>query len=380
MPYAPEEKYALVTRCKQGDPIAKVSKESGVSRATLYRWISQADAIISCEKQYSPRDVFQLERRVEKLENIVRILKTVDCMASSPLKVRLAALEKLYEQYEIHTICEALDVPRGTFYNHMRRNQRDNAWFVKRREEYRDIIREAYYEFDQIFGANKITAILQSRGHTVSQKFVREIMNDMNLYSIRSDAKEIYQRTQVFRRKQNVLQRNFQADEPNRIWVSDITYFRLNNKWIYICVIIDLFSRRVVAHHISRRQSTQLINFTLRKAYQERLPAAGLIFHTDRGGQYVSHAFQKSLLSYDMVHSYSDSGKPQDNAVIESFFSSLKREELYRREYSSEAAFRKEVDEYMFFYNNVRPHSALKYKTPAYIEQAYYAQKNVSSE
>lgn len=379
MAYTPEEKYSLIARYKQGATVAEISKESGVARATLYRWIKSSDSIISCEKSYTPRDIYQLERRLRKMENIVHILKTVDCTVSSPLKERLAALEELYEQYDVHTICEALDVPRPTFYNHMRRNQRDNAWFIKRREEYRVLIRDVYYEFDQIFGADKIASILKSRGHAVSRRFVRELMNEMNLYSIRTDSKDIYQRAQL-RKKRNILQRNFQTDEPNRTWVSDITYFKYNGHWIYICVIIDLFSRRVVAHHVSNRQSTQLINATLRKACQDRNPAAGLVFHTDRGGQYRSHAFQEKLKSYGMIHSYSESGKPQDNAVVESFFSSLKREELYRREYSSEAALRKGVDEYIYFYNNIRPHSYLYYKTPAQVEQVFHDRQKVSNE
>lgn len=379
MPYTPEEKFSFIKRYKQGETVGEISKESGVARSTLYRWIKDSDSIVSCEKLYSPRDIYQLERRLKKVENIVHILKTVDCSVSSPLKYRLAALEKLYEQYDVHTICEALDVPRPTFYNHMRRNLRDNAWFVKRKEEYRILIRDVYYEFDQIFGADKIASILKNRGHSVSCKYVRELMNEMNLYSIRTDSKDIYRRTQS-RQKKNILQRNFQTEAPNRTWVSDITYFKYNGHWIYVCVIIDLFARRVVAHHVSNRQSTQLINTTLRKAYENRNPPAGLVFHTDRGGQYVSHAFQKTLKSFEMTHSYSDSGKPQDNAVIESFFSSLKREELYRREYSSEAALRKAVDDYIFFYNNIRPHSFLNYKTPAYVEQVFYDQQSVSNE
>lgn len=163
MPYTSEEKFSIIKRYKQGETVAEISKESGVARATIYRWIKDSSSVASCEKLYSPRDIYQLERRLKKVENIVHILKTVDCSVSSPLKDRLAALEKLYEQYDVHTICEALDVPRPTFYNHMRRNLRNNAWFVKRKEEYRILIRDVYYEFDQIFGADKSKRLITTR-------------------------------------------------------------------------------------------------------------------------------------------------------------------------------------------------------------------------
>ena len=119
-----------------------------------------------------------------------------------------------------------------------------------------------------------------------------------------------------------------------------------------ICAIIDLHSRMVVGYHIGKRNSSQLLGAALRKAYDLRKPDAGLVFHSDRGTQYRSRAFQEKLEKYGMVQSLSRAGNPHDNAVIESFFSSMKREELYRREYTSEYAFREGVAKYIDFYNN----------------------------
>ncbi|MEG1875700.1 MAG: IS3 family transposase, partial [Angelakisella sp.] len=157
-------------------------------------------------------------------------------------------------------------------------------------------------------------------------------------------------------------------DYPNQIWVSDITCFKLNTKYFYTCIILDLFSRKIVAYRISKKNSTQLVSATFRQAYDVRSPKDGLIFHSDRGVQYASYSFRRLLSEHGVIQSFSASGKPHDNAVVEAFFASMKREELYRRSYSSEKAFRSGVDEYISFYNKRRPHFSLNYKSPEQFE------------
>ena len=133
-----------------------------------------------------------LLRRVTKLENIVSILKMVNCTVHAPLKEKLYELELLYDQYDVHTLCQALDVSRGTFYNHILRNKRGNAWFEKRREEYCVLIREVFDEYRQVLGAEKIRTILVQRGHQVSTEYVARLMREMGLSSIRTTAKQDY--------------------------------------------------------------------------------------------------------------------------------------------------------------------------------------------
>lgn len=373
MQYTDKEKFAIVQRHQAGEPTQTLCQEYGISRSTLYRWIKThcaANASPSCS--FSLKDYNILQHRVEKLENMVTILKSVDCTASAPLKDKLNALEPLYGQYDVHTLCQALDVDRGTFYNHIKRNKRDNAWFEKRRVEYRILIQEIFDEHKQIFGADKIRAILIQRGHRVSRKFVTELMQEMGLSSIRTTAKKDYMRLHPVEKK-NVLQQQFQADKPNQIWVSDTTYFQLKDKHYYICVIVDLFSRRVVAHKVSQKHSTQLISATFKKAWAERAPASGLIFHSDRGAQYTSNRFLQLLREYGVTQSFSNSGNPHDNAVCESFFSSMKKEELYKKDYPSERAFKQSVDSYIAFYNTKRPHRTLNHLTPCQIEERFAA-------
>jgi transposase InsO family protein len=213
--------------------------------------------------------------------------------------------------------------------------------------------------------------VLANQGEAVSNKMVAELMQEMNLYSIRTGAKKNYIRFNDEKKKDS-LKMNFSVNAPNQVWVSDVTYFKIDNKFKYICAIIDLYSRKVIAHKISQRHSAQLITSTFKFAYAERKPKDGIIFHSDRGTQYTSHAFQKLLKTCRIKQSFSPSGRPHHNAVMESFFSSMKKEELYRTNYHSVDEFKERINKYIEFYNIERPHVTLAYKTPNTYECTFY--------
>lgn len=280
-------------------------------------------------------------------------------------------MEQLYGQYDVHTLCEALEVSRGTFYNHILRNKRSNAWFEKRREEYRVLVQEVFDEYRQVLGADKIRAILVQRGHKVSTEYVASLLRDMGLVSVRTSAKRDYRKVQELEKKKNILQQQFKADRPNQIWVSDVTCFKLKDCYFYICVILDLFSRKVIAHKISKKNSTQLITATFKMAWNHRNPETDLIFHSDRGSQYTAYQFQQLLHERSVRQSLSNPGRPHDNAVAESFFATLKKEDFYRRDYKSEAEFKRGIASYIEFYNTQRPHRTLKNITPCQMEEAF---------
>ena len=179
--------------------------------------------------------------------------------------------------------------------------------------------------------------------------------------------------------KQNLLERQFTAERPNQIWVSDITHFKVNGYWLYFCMILDLFSRKIVGWRVSRNASTNLVTTTFRNTYRERGEPQSLIFHSDRGKQYTSGAFEKLLQKCGTKQSFSATGQPHDNAVAETFFATFKKEEAYRREYTSEQSFRRSVEQYIAFYNETRPHRTLKYKTPPTFEDEYFSKKQCSN-
>lgn len=370
-----EEKQALVARYHTGESVAEICADTGVVRSTFYTWLKPYTATATATGHtVSQQEFVKLSQKILKLEQKVEILQKVNCTVSAPLQEKLRELAKLYGQYSVHALCEALCVSRGTFYNHIFRRKEVTA-YNKRRVEMKEHIRVVFDESHQRFGANKISAVLSAQGISTSPKYVRELMQEMGLQSITQYSKRDYQKEKRLAKKQNVLQRQFQADEPNRVWVSDVTCFKIYDKYLYVCVILDLFSRKVVAYRVSPKNSTYLITSTFRQAYQKRNAPQSLMFHSDQGAQYTSMTFRKLLRMNKVVQSFSAPGQPHDNAVMESFFSFMKREEIYRTQYKSEQQFAKSVDNYIEFYNTQRPHSTLNYKTPDQFEAIYEEKK-----
>lgn len=183
----------------------------------------------------------------------------------------------------------SMDVSRGTLYNYIFRNKRDNARYLKRRKELREMIQQVFDESKQIYGAGKITAALKESGYITSEKMVRYLMQEMELISIRHFSKSLYEKE--LRRCNNRLNQPFNPSGPNQVWVSDVTYFRFNNKNFYICAVMDLCARMIIAYRISFKNSTQLVKSIFRQAYETRQPPQNLIFHSDRGTNYRSYAF-----------------------------------------------------------------------------------------
>ena len=232
------------------------------------------------------------------------------------------------------------------------------------------MIQQIYDDNRQIFGARKIHTVMKEKGYRISVEMIREIMRDMGLLSIREGEKDFYQKDKKC--YNNYVKQQFAVTAPNRVWVGDVTCFRFKEVNYYICAIIDLFARVVVSYKISRNCSTQLTKSTFKMAYENRGKPHGLTFHSDRGGNYISYSYRNYLESLQVTQSFSRSGAPYDNAVIESFFSNMKREELYRIKYRSEKEFKAAVDAYMEFYNKKRPHKWNAYKTPAEKEWEFF--------
>lgn len=214
-------------------------------------------------------------------------------------------------------MCEALDVSRGTFYNHILRNKKQNTVYVQRKKELRKKIQKVYDDSNQIFGAGKIMAVLKEQGVKASEKTIRLLMRDMSIKSIRQEAKSLYDKKK--KRNRNLLQQQFNPLKPNKVWVSDITMFRLKEKNFYICVILDLYSRAVVCYKKGIKNSTQLTKSTFKLAYINRQPQSDLMFHSDNGGNYCCKTFQTYLIKLNVEQSFSRPYVPYDNSVMESF-------------------------------------------------------------
>lgn len=170
----------------------------------------------------------------------------------------------------------------------------------------------------------------------------------------------------------NILKQQFNPHSPNQAWVSDITYIRVQAYFCYLCVIIDLYARKVIAYRTSRRIDSDLAIKTLNTALEQRGYPTGVLFHSDRGVQYTCGAFKNALLNAGFVQSFSAKGHPYDNAVAEAFFKFLKKEETNRRTYNSIQELNISLFEYVNFYNTQRPHSSNDYLTPKQKEDIFF--------
>lgn len=377
MRYSKEEKLSLVNFYYNGKSVTEICMEHQIPRSTFYTWIQAYRPVESknSSRTVTPKDFDSLLRRCEKQEQIIAVLKSIPAIANVTTQEKLAVLEPFYGQFSVHVLCEALDVPRGTFYNHIKRNKRDNSSYAKHREELRTAIQEIFEESRQTFGSEKICAVLHERGYRAGTTLIRELMSELGLSSVAATSKRQWKKSNSYERKANILQRQFHADAPNCVWVSDVTCLKLKDRFYYLCVIIDLYSRKVIVHKVSTRNSTQLITATLKMAYNIRTPGENLIFHSDQGSQYTSHGFRQLLKKLKITQSFSNAGTPHDNAVMESFFAVFKKEEFYRSAYRSEAELRKKVDKYITFYNQKRPHTTLGLQTPEQYEDAFFRKK-----
>lgn len=371
--YPTEFKVKTIRRYEKGESIKALSQELHISQSTLYQWRKEYCSIQMPNRTYTPAEFDAMAQRLKKLEHYMEIIHQSGYLSRVPLQKKLATLEELYNRpdnpYSVHELCDALGVARGTFYNHIFRRA-DRSKYEEEQAQLMLKVRQVFDDSEQRFGAEKIRIVLADNGIHVSKKRISAIMQELGLSSVRVDAKKQFKRKQQYE-KQNLLKREFSAGHPNQIWVSDITYFKVKSYWVYLCIILDLYSRRIVGWRISRNMSTNLVTATFKAAFQERRQPQNLTFHSDRGKQYISKALTGLFQRYGIKQSFSATARPLDNAVAETFFSTFKREEAYRKDYTSEQHFRRSVEEYIHFYNEVRPHQTLNYKTPQAFEDAY---------
>ena len=371
--YSTELKVKTIRRYEKGESIKALSQELHISQSTLYQWRKEYCSIKTPNHTYTPAEFDAISRRLQKLEHHMEIIRQTEYLSNIPLQKKLATLEELYHRpgnpFSVHELCDALDVARGTFYNHIFRKA-DRSQYQEEQAQLMLKVKQVFDDSEQRFGAEKIRIVLAESGIRVGKKRISAIMQELGLCSVRTDAKKQFKRKQQYA-KQNLLKREFSAEHPNQIWVSDITYFKVKSYWVCLCIILNLYSRKVIGWRVSKHMSTHLVTATFKTTYQERGRPQNLTFHSDRGSQYVSKTLTGLFQQYGVKQSFSATARPLDNAVAETFFSSFKREEAYRKDYTSEQHFRRSVEEYIWFYNEMRPHQTLNYKTPQAFEDAY---------
>lgn len=371
MYYNDKFKKDVVSRYINGDSVPTIHKDTGVSRSTIYEWINSSKECFSITTMQKTID--WQRRKIKRLEDMIEIIHKANFFKEIPLTERLSIIDEVWGKYGINISCDALGVTHGTFHNHQKRGKGKNYLHEKRKKELLPEIQKIDQEFHHIYGANKITAELKNRGFNASKNTILKIMEEEHIRSLRMDKNY---HAFLNSEKKNVLNRKFDMDKPNQAWVSDVTYLQIDEnrpKCYFLCVIMDLYSRKIIAHSVGESNSKRLINLTLKKAVEVRGVHKDLVFHSDRGSNYTSKSFGDLINEYGFIQSFSKPGTPYDNAVIESFFQNFKIE-CFNHYFNIKS--KKEliniVDEYVNFYNIKRSHSYLNYVSPDQYEERYF--------
>ena len=266
-------------------------------------------------------------------------------------------------------MCETLKISRSSYYAHISRKSEskrsiDNELLLSK-------IKTIYMQSRGRYGSPRITAALRAMGIMAGKNRVAGIMKN-NSIAVKCRHKRKYTKTAEKQINSDLVERRFNPIIRNSDWASDITYIRTKHGWKYLSVIMDLYSRMIVAWKVNSSQDENIIIRTIENALQSRNPLSGLIFHSDRGSQYSSVRVKNLLRGYGIRQSMGAKATCYDNAVLESFFSTLKKELIYREKYYDVDDLQKSLFEYIeIFYNRQRKHSTLGYLSPFEFESKY---------
>lgn len=271
-------------------------------------------------------------------------------------------------------MCAVLQISRSGYYAWRKRGkslrQRENERLVP-------IVKAVHKKSKKTYGARRIAEEIKAHGIPCGRARAATLMKLADVFA--KQKKKFKMTTDSkhnFPFALNLLNRQFAVNGPDLVYVSDITYIWTREGWLYLAVVIDLFSRQVVGWSLSNRMSRKLVINALLMAIWRRRPATGLIFHSDRGSQYCSNEFQKMLRIHGMISSMSRKGNCWDNAVAESFFGSLKIERVFFSEYTTREEARRDIVDYIeMFYNSDRRHSYLGYVSPKEFEKMWLLKK-----
>ncbi len=282
--------------------------------------------------------------------------------------MRYACVDRRRDRYPVRMMCRLLRVSPSGYYAWRVRPESPRA---KRDRELMPQIRRAHSRSKGVYGSPRVQAELVANGTRVGRHKVARLMR---LARLRGCPKRRFrvttQRDPSHPVAKNLLRRNFSSDAPNQRWAADITYISTHQGWLYLAVVMDLYSRRIVGWSMSRWMSRRIVLAALRMAIDARQPEGALIHHSDRGSQYTSDDFRDALARHGIECSMSSSGNCYDNAVVESFFGLLKRERVNRVRYRTRDEARADLFDYIeVFYNRKRRHGYLGNISPADFEE-----------
>ena len=282
--------------------------------------------------------------------------------------MKYALIHEYVGLYSVALMCRVLDVSRSGYYRWL---DRPICGRERRRQQMEDLVKDTYEAFEAAYGAPRLAKELRELGHPCSVNYVAQIMSEQGIKALNGKGFNYSRHSLTMHNvSDNLLWRDFTASRPNEKWTTDITYIWVKDRWLYLATVMDLFSRRIVGWSLDTSMTEALISKAMAMALSQRTTAPGLIVHSDRGTQYRSQAYIDYLTANEIKISMSRKGNCWDNAPMESFFSRLKVELIYPKNYQTIEEARSGIFAYIeIFYNRKRRHSANDGMSPVAFEE-----------
>ncbi|WP_216352526.1 IS3 family transposase [Aquaspirillum sp. LM1] len=371
--FAPEFKLEVAKKIVQQQcSITQLCHELSLGETAVRRWVAQYKAELNGQPGIGlpltpdQQRIRQLEAELRIAKEDNEILKKAFGLVRPRLSMMLPIVSQLDRAHSKSTLCRVLGVSRSGL--HHARQRGDRPVCDLRTET---LFKAVFAENQQTYGSRRMRSELAKRGLALGRYKVRKLLNAFNLKTCwkrkfvhTTDSKH------TLPVAENLLNRKFNPKALNQAWASDITYIRTRSGWLYLAVVMDLCSRRVIGWAMEPHMRAELVCRALTMAQGQRNPAAGVLLHSDRGSQYASAEYQALLKKHKMVCSMSRKGNCWDNAPMERFFLNLKMERVWRKDYANHEEARRDVADYLMkFYNQKRLHSALGEMSPAEFER-----------
>ncbi|EGO7482636.1 IS3 family transposase [Escherichia coli] len=356
----------------RGYSVASVATRLDITTHSLYAWIKKYGPDSSANKEQSDAqaEIRRLQKELKRVTDERDILKKAGGVLRKAVRLRYAFIRDNTCCWPVRLLCRVLDVHPSGFYAwlqqpHSQRHQADLRLTGQ--------IKQFWLESGCVYGYRKIHLDLRDSGQQCGVNRVWRLMKRIGIKAQVGYRSPRARKGEASIVSPNRLQRQFNPDAPDERWVTDITYIRTHEGWLYLAVVVDLFSRKIIGWSMQSRMTKDIVLNALLMAVWRRNPQKQVLVHSDQGSQYTSHEWQSFLKSHGLEGSMSRRGNCHDNAVAESFFQLLKRERIKKKIYGTREEARSDIFDYIeMFYNSKRRHGSSDQMSPTEYENQYY--------
>ncbi|MDT7482428.1 IS3 family transposase [Citrobacter portucalensis] len=356
----------------RGYSVASVATRLDITTHSLYAWIKKygPDSSTNKEQSDAQAEIRRLQKELKRVTDERDILKKAGGVLRKAVRLRYAFIRDNSCCWPVRLLCRVLDVHPSGFYAwlqqpHSQRHQADLRLTGQ--------IKQFWLESGCVYGYRKIHLDLRDSGQQCGVNRVWRLMKRVGIKAQVGYRSPRARKGEASIVSPNRPQRQFNPDAPDERWVTDITYIRTHEGWLYLAVVVDLFSRKIIGWSMQSRMTKDIVLNALLMAVWRRNPEKQVLVHSDQGSQYTSHEWQSFLKSHGLEGSMSRRGNCHDNAVAESFFQLLKRERIKKKIYGTREEARSDIFDYIeMFYNSKRRHGSSEQMSPTEYEKQYY--------